>query len=65
MSGLSDNDRQFLAYALDRAEDRMMSHPREFDADDMAALSKLRHVADCPRLCAELCGRENRAVHGR
>lgn len=57
MAGLSDNDREFLAYALDVAEGQMAIRPGEFSENDETALRKLRHVADCPLLCAELCGR--------
>lgn len=61
MSALSDNERQFLTYALDLAENRMVTRPGEFSEEDDAALRKLRHVATCQE-CSdtiEFCGRES------
>ncbi|MFI5664623.1 hypothetical protein [Streptomyces sp. NPDC051684] len=42
---LTDAERQFLAFALDLASDRMASLGDEFTADDVAALQKLRRIA--------------------
>jgi hypothetical protein len=43
---LSDTDRKFLTFALDLVGDKMASQGDEFDADDDAAMERLRRMAD-------------------
>ena len=43
---LSASERQFLTFALELAADQMAARSDEFDADDEAALAKLRRMAD-------------------
>jgi hypothetical protein len=43
-TALSTSERQFLTFALELAADQMASRSNEFDADDEAALAKLRSL---------------------
>jgi hypothetical protein len=45
MSQLSAAERQFLSFALDLAADHMANRGDEFDAEDDAALARLRQLA--------------------
>lgn len=44
-TGLTLADRPFLEYALDLAEDRMVTEPEEFGPGDWDSLRKLRRAA--------------------
>ena len=51
----TEKDRQWLAWALDLAEDAMLGEPDEFDDSDFAALEAWKAVASAQAHVAETC----------